>query len=147
MANYTAVFRLADVMGRTTSYKVEVGGTDADDAATNAIAISALLAATTKLGLLSGNMTVPLAVTPTVAAAGSNTDVGGRYRGVSDDDAKIVTLRQPDPIAAIVLENGGLSLVEEHAAAYLASFETDADGFVSDGEQVASWLSGTLDVR
>jgi hypothetical protein len=147
MANYIASFTLADVMGRTTSYRVEVGGTDADDAATNAIAISALLAACTKLGLVSGKMTVPLAVTPTEAVAGSNTDVGGRYRGVSDDDGKVVTLRMPDPIAAIVLENGGLSLVEEHADPYLDSFVTDGDGFVSDGEQVASWLSGSLDVR
>jgi hypothetical protein len=147
MTIYNTSFRLADEMGRMTSLRIGVFGADADAAATNAAAIAAHLAAVTKLGLISGSMTVDLVVTPTSAAVGSNTDVGGKCKGSSYTDGKIVVLRVPDPIAAIINTTGGFDLEEEHLEAYLGDFFNAANGRISDGEAVDTWYVGALDAK
>jgi len=142
-----ATFKLVDDKGRMTLLKNEVDGATPADQIDNAEALSALLAATTKLGLVSGQITFPLSVTPTAAAEGSNTDVGGKVKGPSDDDGKMLVLRIPDPLDAIVNTTGGFDLEEEHIEAYIAEFVTGQSAMLSDGEQVSSWLTGELDSR
>lgn len=142
-----AKFRLADEKGRSTYVNVEVGGADLIFTYANAQQAAILLQAVTNLGVLSGVMSTPIAVTPGTPAAGSRTDLGGKVRGVSDDDGKIVLVRIPDPIAAIVNSTGGFDLTQAQLAAYLAEFETGGDHYCSDGEQVASWVYGELDAR
>ena len=41
--------------------------------------------------------------------------------------------------------DGTLDLTDADLAAYLAMFEEDADFFLSDGEQIETWIKGTLD--
>jgi hypothetical protein len=140
-------FRLKDEKGRTTMVNVETGGADANTELINAIQAGVLLQNVTNLELLSGNLTIPISVSGTTAAVGSRTDLGGKVRGVSDDDGKIVLVRIPDPIAAIVNSTGGFVLTETNLAAYLTEFETGGDNYCSDGEQVSSWVYGELDAR
>jgi len=144
---YTASFKLADVMGRTTLMRVEVAGADLDAAKTNAEAAAVLLQDITKLAVVSGQIIANLTVTPGTAVAGSNTDVGGKVKGISDDDGKIVVARVPDPIAAIVNSTGGFDLEEEHLAAWLAEFASAQTLLLSDGETASTWLAGELDKR
>jgi len=140
-------FRLKDEKGRSTYVNVEVNGADNDAIVVNATQAGVLLQDVTNLELLSGVLSTPIPVSGTAAAVGSRTDLGGKVRGVSDDDGKIVLVRIPDPIAAIVNTTGGFDLAEVNLAAYLAEFETGGDHNCSDGEQVASWVYGELDAR
>lgn len=144
---YIASYVLADELGRTTGMRLEVSGTDLDDAKTNAEAAAVLLQDVTKLGVLSGKISSDLTVTPGTPAVGSNTDVGGKVKGISDDDGKYVVQRIPDPIAAIVNSTGGFVLSEEHLAAFLAEFASGETILISDGETCSSWVSGQLDSR
>ena len=142
-----ANLRLLDEKGRSTYCKVEVGGADEDAKMINALQAWVQLQACTNLGVVSGIMSSPIPGTPGTPAVGSRTDLGGKVRGVSDDDGKIVLVRIPDPIAAIVNTTGGFDLAQANLAAYLTEFETGGDNFCSDGEQVATWVYGELDAR
>ena len=142
-----AKFRCVDEKGRSTYVNVEVGGADAIFVDTNATQAAILLQDVTNLGVVSGVLSKPVALTPGTPAAGSRTDLGGKVRGVSDDDGKIVLVRIPDPIAAIVNSTGGFDLAQADLANYLAEFETGGDHYCSDGEQVATWVYGELDAR
>lgn len=139
--------QLADILGRRTSVKIEVTGADAAAVVAAGASVVTALDAVSNLGVLSAQVALPIGVTPSVGVAGSNTDIGGKMRGASDVDGKTVVLRIPDPIASAVDTNGGLVKTDVALAAYLAAFETGGVAKLSDGEQVATWLYGTLDQR
>jgi len=147
MPNYNATLKMIDVMGRFTTQRIQVFGADADAAATNLAAIAILLQACTKLSVYAASLVVDVAAPGPAPMAGSNTDVGGKVKGFSAVDGKVVILRLPDPIAAIVNSTGGFDLEEENLADYLAAFETGGNARISDGEDVDYWGVGQLDAR
>lgn len=147
MPVYNAVVKMVDHGGRFTTQRFQIFGTDADDAATNLAANVALLQDVTNLGVLSASLTVDATISPSAAAEGSNTDVGGKCKGISYEDGKTVILRVPDPIAAIINSTYGFVLSEEHLEAWLEDFLSTGNGRISDGERVASWQVGALDAR
>lgn len=147
MPNYCTV-TLQDEMKRQTRVKIEVTGLDANAVLANAILAVDNLVECTKLGFVRAKLQVPVAANPQSAAVGSNTDVGGKVRGLSDEDDQTVLLRIPDPIAGIVdATSGRFDLTQANLAAYLARFETGGICELSDGEQVDSWTYGELDAR
>lgn len=147
MPNYNATLKLADVLGRMTSQRIQVFGIDADAAATNLAAIAILLQACTKLSVFAASLVVDVAAPGAVPSAGSNTDVGGKIKGISAVDAKTVVLRLPDPIATIVNSTGGFVLDEANLEPYLEAFFTAGNARISDGEDVDYWVVGELDAR
>jgi len=138
---------LQDAMGRQTRMKIEVEGADANAEAVAGASILTALKATSKAKQVKAELLVPLTVQPGDADVGSNVDVNGKMRGVSDDDGKTIIVRIPMPKDACVQVDGGLDYTEVNLAAYLALFETGGVAFVSDGEQVDSWRFGALETR
>lgn len=147
MPIYNAVSLLYDEMGRMTTMRFQVFGADADAAASNLGAIGTLLKAVTKLGYAGSSLTVRNNTGIAAPSAGSNTDVGGKCKGLSAVDGKAVVLRIPDPIAAAVNETGGLILDQTDLEAFLNAFLTAGNGRISDGEDVEEWITGALDTR
>jgi len=147
MPTYNAVAFLYDEMGRSTTMRFQVFGTDADDALSNLGVIGTHLKAITNLGYGGAALTARNLTGAAAPSVGSNTDVGGKCRGISAVDGKTVILRIPDPIAAIVNSTGGFVLDQAAMETFLNDFLTAGDGRVSDGEDVEGWISGALDAR
>lgn len=138
---------MIDSMGRLTRVGIEIQGLDAASILTAAALVVGRLDAASELGVLKAVVQFPLVGVASAAAAGSNTDVGGKAKGVSDADGDTVNLRLPNPIAAAVNADGTIDLTNITLAAYLGDYETGGDAYLSDGEQVASWRFGVLDAR
>lgn len=141
------VVSLIDDGGRLTRVGIELQGLDAASILTAAAGVVADLDAVTNLGVVKADVAFPLSGVASAAAAGSNTDVGGKARGVSDVDGKTVVLRLPDPIAAAINADYTIDLTNLTVVAYIENFETGGSAFLSDGEQVTSWRYATLDAR
>ena len=141
------VASLIDVMGRVTTARIEIQGLDAASILAAAASVVGQLDACSKLGVTKAVVQFPLSGVASAAAAGSNTDVGGKAKGVSDVDGDTVNLRLPDPIDLAVNADGTIDLAETAMAAYIANYETGGDAYLSDGEQVTSWRFGVLDAR
>lgn len=138
---------MTDHRGRQTRVGIEIEGVDVATMVTSAGTIAGHLDAMSRMGVVKGVLQIPLSGIASAAADPSNTDVGGKAKGVSDDDGKTVNLRLPDPIDAAVNADGTIDLTHLDVAAYLAHFETGGDAELSDGEQVTSWRFGVLDAR
>lgn len=138
---------LVDAGGRLTRMRVEMTGLDAASILAAAATLVADLDASSNLGVVKADVAFPLSGVASSAAAGSNTDVGGKARGISDADGDTVVLRLPDPIAAAINPDYTIDLTNVTLAAFIAHFETGGDATLSDGEQVASWRFAVLDSR
>ena len=73
--------------------------------------------------------------------------MGGKARGISDEDGETVVLRLPDPIAAAINADYTIDLAQADVDAFISHFETGNDAELSDGEQVTSWRYAVLDAR
>lgn len=138
---------LIDDGGRTTTMRIEMTGLDAASILTAAAAVVGTLDAATQLGVTKATVQFPLSGIASVAGVDSNTDVGGKARGISDDDGETVILRLPNPIAAAINPDYTIDLTNITLAAFIANFETGGDSMLSDGEQVTSWRYAVLDKR
>jgi hypothetical protein len=146
MAGYLQV-TLIDYGGRETRRVYEVKGADAAATYTNAVALLADLQAVTNLGTVRPMVNIFIPAAQVAAAEGSNTDVGGKVKGISSVDGKTVNLGIPDPIAAIIRPDYTFDLEDEDLAAFLDNFEDAGIATLSDGETVTSWRFGVLDKR
>jgi hypothetical protein len=141
------VVSLTDVMGRPTSMRIELTGADeATIMAAGALVCSELDAAS-KLGVTKAVIQFPLSGVASAAAAGSNTDVGGKARGYSSTDGDTLILRLPDPIDACVNADGTIDLTNATLKLFIDEFLSGGVAMLSDGEQISSWRYATLDSR
>jgi hypothetical protein len=138
---------LIDDGGRLTRMRVEMPGLDAASILAAAATLVGHLDAASNLGVVKADVQFPLTGVASAAAAGSNTDVGGKARGISDGDGDTVVLRLPDPVATAINADYTIDLTEINIDNFISHFETGGDAMLSDGEQVASWRYAVLDSR
>lgn len=141
------VVSLIDAGGRVTTMRIEMTGLDAASILAAAATLTGHLDTMSNLGVTKAVVQFPLSGVASAAAEGSNTDVGGKIRGISDDDGDTVVLRLPDPIADAVNPDYTIDYTQADVAAFIEHFETGGDATLSDGEQVTSWRYAVLDSR
>lgn len=138
---------LIDAYGRTTSKLLEVEEQALlADYVTLAGALMTELAAITDLGLVRMDLIIPIDESFAVTA-GANKDTGGTFSGYLDAvPFKKASLKVPGIKPSKVAGDGTIPLDDVDVAAWLARYEAGAgDLMLSDGEQIDTWLSGTLD--
>lgn len=77
-------------------------------------------------------------------SAGANIDEGVTIQGLKADNYQ-APVKIPAPTAALWNSDGTVDMTNAELIAYLANFETGNEFTISDGEQVGSWIGGTLD--
>jgi hypothetical protein len=112
-----------------------------------AAAISTALEAVTDLAMIRADWIVRAVDAGFAVTAGANVDVGGTVSGLlHDGNGKKGSLKIPGLKAEFVNPDGTIDLEDSDVAAYLALFEEDGGiAYISDGEQVDSWIKGALD--
>lgn len=136
---------LDDAYGRTTArvYGMEEITTLAQ-MQTDAAELLTALAAVSDLGCVKANIIIPVTSPEYAETAGANIDVGATFSGWIDAGQKKGSMKIPSIKPALVSSDGTVSIAGV-VATFLALFE-DADVFnLSDGEQIESWIKGTLD--
>lgn len=99
----------------------------------------------TDLGLVRADLIIPVTGADFDVTAGANVDVGGTFSGFLDTGGgKKSSLKVPGIKSALVNSDGTIPITGV-VATYLADFETDGGFNLSDGEQISSWIKGTLD--
>lgn len=105
----------------------------------------AALEAVTDLGMFRADLIIPIIGAEWDAQAGATVDVGATLSGRLDTEApKKASFKIPGIKATLVSPDGTVPITGV-VATLAAEFETDGDFNISDGEQVASWVKGTLD--
>jgi len=109
--------------------------------------ISTALEAVTDLQLVRADWIIQAVDAGFAGQEGSNVDVGGTISGLlTDGNGKKASLKIAGIKTSFVQGDGSLDLADEDLAAYLALFESDGGiASLSDGEQIASWIKGSLD--
>lgn len=138
---------LVDDYGRTTKRVVEMKDqTTIALYQTSVDAFITALAAVTELGVVRADVIRLGMGTPSAAETGSNVDVGATISGfLAAGNGKKASLKIPHIKPGLVEADGTIDLTDVAVAAYLALFESAADFYLSDGEQVATWIKGVLD--
>jgi len=78
--------------------------------------------------------------------AGANVDVGATFSGwIEDVDGKKASTKIPGIKLAKVNADGTIDVTETDIAAFLAMYADAGDFLISDGENVADWIKGSLD--
>lgn len=78
--------------------------------------------------------------------AGANVDVGGTFSGwIEATDGKKASTKIPGIKLALVNADGTIDVTETDVAAFLAQYADAGDFMISDGENVADWIKGSLD--
>jgi hypothetical protein len=137
---------LADDYGRTTKRLIEMADfATIAEYVTAAAAFVAELNDATELGLVRVDLIRQAITTGFAVEVGANVDVGGTVSGyIVDGNGKKASLKIPHVKPGFVNPDGTLDLTAADLAAYLALFEDAADFFLSDGEQIETWIKGTL---
>jgi hypothetical protein len=137
---------LNDSYGRTARKVVEI-----DEQATIADYITATqsyvnaLQAVTDLGAVRVDLILEGIVSGFAVTAGANVDTGATFSGyIQDGDGKKASHKVPGIKPALVNPDGSVPLAGA-TATYLQEFENGEDFLLSDGEQISSWIKGTLD--
>jgi len=141
--------QLIDADKRTTVRRFMLGSV-ADEAAakTQVAAFVTLLKAVTLCGVTKATILLPVTISPTAGAAGSNVDAGATVTGWVTEYVKKATVKFPDPDATARKGDGSIDLADAGVAAFLAQFvTTDNKCYVSDGEKIidSGWIKGKLD--
>lgn len=138
-------FRIRDAYGRTKSKKVELYSQDAAQMETDAALIAAELQEVMDGHIESYFVTGVnnIAGTP---VAGSNVDTGVTVSCLMADTSK-AALKWPTPKAAIFNPDGSLDLTNADVIDVEALFQAGLGqvAYLSDGETLDSFLSGSLD--
>ena len=135
-----------DDYGRTTKRLYEMDSqillADYDTAAT---AFGLALADVTDLALIRADLIVPAIIPGFAVTSGANVDVGATFQGlVEGGNGKKASVKLPGIKPALVSDDGTVAITGD-IATWLAEFEDAADFMLSDGEQIDSWVKGTLD--
>lgn len=136
---------LDDDYGRTThrTYGMEEETTLAQ-MQTDAAELLAALAAVSDLGCVKASISIDVTSPEYAETGGANVDTGATFSGWVDAGMKKASMKIPG-IKPASIETDGSVLIAGVVATFLALFE-DADVFnLSDGEQIESWIKGSLD--
>jgi hypothetical protein len=139
--------KLIDAYGRTSTKRVELATDVVATAVTDAPLVATALATASDCGLVSCTILVDSGATPTTPTAGGNLDAGVSIQGLlAGTTGKYATLKIPAPLAAYIDPDGSVDLANATLKAYL-DYWTEAviKCLISDGEEVDSWIKGTLD--
>jgi len=78
--------------------------------------------------------------------AGANVDVGATFSGwIEATPGKKASTKIPGIKLAKVGTDGSIDLTDTDVAAFLAQYADAGDFYLSDGENVADWIRGSLD--
>jgi hypothetical protein len=137
---------LGDDYGRTTTRKYEID--EQVDLTAYAAVITSFLAAlqaATDLSCVRADLVLPGFGTGWAVTAGANVDVGATFSGyIEGGDGKKASIKLPGIKASLVDPDGSVPLTGA-TATWLTEFEDGEDFMLSDGEQIDSWIRGTLD--
>lgn len=139
--------RLRDSFGRETTKKVETTATTLADAVTAISGVGGYLTAlnaVTDLQFLSATFSSKDDTGAFAGAASSNADVGATF-SVMTTSGKRASHHIPGFPLSLVGAGGAIDPAATEVAAYFAHFDTGILR-LSDGEQVDSVLSGSLDI-
>jgi len=108
-------------------------------------AFAAALEDVTDLGLVRADININVPALTFAAVADSNVDVGATASGWLDTATpKKASAKIPGIKMSLIASDGSMPITGV-VATYLALFETDAGFNLSDGEQIDSWVKGSLD--
>ena len=102
----------------------------------------------TDLGLVRADLVYVGAGTPFAVTEGANVDVGGTFSGyIEDGNGKKASTKVPGIKASLVNEDGTISIDNAAVEDWLELFVEDTPNslFLSDGETIDYWISGSLD--
>ena len=136
---------LDDAYGNTThrTYGMEEETTLAQ-MQTDAAALLTALEAVTDLGCVKGNISFEVTSPEFAETALASVDRGGTFSGWVVDGQKKASLKIPCIKLSLVAADG--SIADTGATAtFLGLFEDAAVFNLSDGEQIESWIRGSLD--
>jgi hypothetical protein len=103
-------------------------------------------AAISGLGLVRADFVQTGLATVTDPEAGANVDVGATFVGWNEDESGTkISTKVPGFKTTLVDPDGTIDLTQADVAAYLANYADAGDFYLSDGENVADWIKGTLD--
>jgi hypothetical protein len=138
---------LLDDYGRTTKRVIEMADmATVAEYVTAAAELVAELDDVTELGLVRVDLIRKAITTGFAVEVGANVDVGATISGyIYGGNGKKASLKVPHIKPGMVDPDGTIDLTDVDLAAYLALFENGADFFLSDGEQIDTWIKGTLD--
>jgi hypothetical protein len=106
----------------------------------------ATLEAVSDLGVVRADFSQTGLGTPSEPDAGANVDVGATFVGWAEaTPGKKIATKLPGVKLAKVDANGNIDLTDADIAAFLANYADAGDFWISDGENVADWIAGTLD--
>lgn len=137
---------LIDSRGRTTKRRYEITE-QADLAAYIAVCSSLIgaLQAVTDLGLTRADMIITHPTEGWAAVADSNVDVGATFSGlIEEGNGAKASHKVPGVKMSLVGGDGSIALTGV-VATYLAEFEDGEDFTLSNGDQIETWLKGSLD--
>lgn len=137
---------LADDYGRTTKRILQMG-TQAllADYVTAAGAVVEDLEDVTDLALVRADLVIDAIVSGFSVTEGANVDVGATFSGfVEDGNGKKASTKVPGFKASLVDDDGTVPITGD-TADYLANFEDGGYLMLSDGEQIETWIRGSLD--
>ena len=141
---------LVDGRGRETSKRIEmVEQILWADLVTNANNVLTELDAVTDLQIIKADLVIQNELSlPVKDPADSNRDTGATFVGyVQGGGGKKATLKVPGFPMSKVGDGGFIDLTDTDVAAYLANWLESAPhlALLSDGENISSWIQGTLD--
>jgi len=139
-----ATCTMRDSYGRITTKRVETAYEDLDDAQAQIAAYVSDLDEVTDLQLLYVTYSLKDDDESFAGEAGSNVDVGATFQ-VLTEAGKRAAHKVPGFPASLVGGLGAIDVTQGAVVAYFANFQDPQGCLLSDGEQVAEVLSGTLD--
>jgi len=137
---------MIDSMGRTTkrTYEMDTQATLADYI-TAATSFVGALEDVTDLGAIRVDLVITALVEGFDVTEGANVDVGATFSGlIEGGNGKRASMKVPAIKASLVNADASVPITGV-VAAFLGEFEDGEDFKLSDGEQISSWLKGTLD--
>lgn len=134
-----------DAYGRTTSrtYGMEEETTLAQ-MQTDAAELLAAIEAASDLGVVKATISFEVTSPEYAETAGANVDVGATFSGWVTAGQKKASMKIPSIKPALVAADGSVAIVGV-VATFLALFESADVYNLSDGEQIDTWIAGSLD--
>jgi hypothetical protein len=147
MATYWMYVQLVDSAERLKRMRVQMAE-QLDLAAYLAVGVAFLteLQVVTDLGVVRWDFVVRDASAGFAATAGSNIDTGATFVGyLADKGGMKATLKIPGIKMSFVQPGGRIPVADADIEDVLELFLEDASLLLSDGEEIESWIAGTLD--
>jgi hypothetical protein len=139
-----AILSLRDSHGRTIKKRVECEATTIAQALLDLADYVDALTDVSDLGLDAISLQARDTSMAYEPGAGSNVDVGGHVKGITDDGYG-VSLAIPGIKSSLVDSSGSIDITAEVMVTYLNLFKAAGAFRISRGNTVTSWISGKLD--